>query len=324
MTQSQPVLAYGPAARGGGRWMYVLLAGTATTVLTLALSWAVEHFTKGGFTLMGLYGWGIVPVGAFLVGMGAASGYALAALWAGLRIRRSLLAGILGITVLAYFGQHYVEFAAMGPMVLRSTGRPLSFWTYYDLKTRSLRFVSTGAGRPTPTQADDDKLGGLGYGVRVLELTAFSLGALATPFQLKTRRYCDLCERYHTNYRLAVVPAAVKSRKPLGKAKPDVEAAHAAAAQQADAIVGQLADAVIADDPAAVAAVLDPLAAGSKAAARRLRRVEVRLSRCRQCGHGVFVPTLVTVVNSKNVRRREMWSAPVAPAFADGLRPRER
>jgi hypothetical protein len=335
MTQSPGVLAYGPPARSGGRWVYVILAGVATTAASLAIAWAVEHFSHGDFTIMGLYGYGILPVGAFLVGVGAASGYAGAAMVTGTRIRRWLLLAVLAITVLAYFAMHFIEFKALGPLVHRGTNAPVSFAEYYDLKTRAMRFVSAshvpstpsspGSGGSSQGDGSGDELGALGYGIRALELLAFSAGSLCLPVALKGRTYCDLCERYHQVHKLAVVPAAAKVGRglKLAAAKAQLQADHAAAAAEADAVMGRLVDAVADNDADATRAVLEPLRAGSRAAGKRLRHIDVRLSRCPQCGHGTLAPQLVTTsANGRSTKRATLWSAPVDPAFGDALRPR--
>jgi hypothetical protein len=341
MTQTPALLTYGPAARSRGRWAYVILAGAATTAGTLAASWAAEHYSKGDFTIMGLYACGILPVGPFLVGLVAATGYAGAALVTGVRIRRGLLVAVLGITVTAYCAMHYIEFRAMGPLVHRGTNAPVSFLQYYDLKTRDMRFVSsshTPASSPPPTFPNrgpplpnigggdaDEGLGVLGYGVRALELLAFSAGSLCVPLAVMARTYCDLCERYHKVHKLAVVPAAAKVRRGFKTAasKARLQADHAAAATEAEAVLRRLTAAVSAHDAAATRAVLEPLRAGSKAAGKLLRHIDVQLNRCPQCGQGTLEPVLVTTsADGRNTSRNTLWSVRIDPAFGDALRPR--
>jgi hypothetical protein len=315
----------------------VIVAGVATTALILTGSWAMEHSSKGDFTLMGLYLWGLVPVGAFGLGLAAATGYYVAALLTGTRIRGGLLWSVIAVTVAAYFGMHYVQFRAMGPMALRSTGARLTFARYYDVQTRNLRFVSTAGSKPAPAPilpnsgpplpaqngADaDDALGYWGYGVRALELGAFSLGALCTPLVLRGKPFCDLCERYHKRYRLAVIPASVKLKVVRARRTVRLDGEHAVVGQKADATVAQLTQAVRAGELAAVGQLIDSLRPASKQAAKVPRRVEIILNRCPQCGHGTLTPTLCVGTDPRNPTRKVLWSVPVDPAFGDTLQPR--
>jgi hypothetical protein len=311
MTSGQtPLLSYGPPARSERRWIYVLIAGAITTAATLAISWAIEHYSD--FTLMGLYLAGIIPVGAFLVGMGAASGYAIAALALGVRIRRPLLLMILGITVVAYCAMYYIIFLSQGPLVYQTTGARVTFPAYFDAETRAIHFKSTDSSDVKKNDTSDDGLGIFGYGVRLLEFAAFSLGALATPVILWGRKYCDLCERYYGNYRLAAFPAAATKSAFRSDEALSVEARNT---------IYDISRLIESGDAPALNQILQSLKGGSRSARRKKRHVNVRLTRCDQCGTGVILLTLV--VNERRTKStRELRALPVDAAFADALRPR--
>ena len=244
-----PTLSYAPPAKSSGRWIYVIAAGLFTTALTLAgTAWLVQQ-SKGHVNLMGIYIDGILPLRHLLVGASAASGYAVVAWLLGCRIERPLLLRICVLTLLAYGLMHYLEFRALGPLIHKATGQPVTFLEHFDNTTRTIHFVSMYS--PTQTPYDRQRreqaqgLGVLGYGVRAVEAGAFSIGAILTPFlALHKKKYCDLCERYFTTLHLGIVPASVPPKKTLGFLTPSsvkLDGEHAVAAREAQELIQQMA-----------------------------------------------------------------------------------
>ncbi|MGA2233084.1 MAG: hypothetical protein ABSH22_19450 [Tepidisphaeraceae bacterium] len=288
------------------------------------------NYDHGGLNIIGLYADGIIPIGAGLLGMVSASGYALAAWFLGCRIGPRLLCAIGMLTLLAYFGMQYIEFKAQGPLVFSDTGQPVSFLQYYDLTTRALHFEDTSSSRPAdvphPAQEETPGLGLLGYGVRVLEIAAFSLGAVGTPIiALRRKRFCGPCERYYTTFNLAVLPASVPLKKVLGVFSPSkavLDGEHAIAGEQALEVVQSLVNALENNDPFEFNRICDELQAGSRAAKKLPRRIALLLSRCRQCGQAVFHPTMYTGIDARKTTRKEVLAMPLDAEIGDAIRPR--
>lgn len=83
-------------------WFPVIIGGLLTTAATLA----VVHFLSlyADFNVMGLYVQYILPVGAFLVGAGAVSGYFLASRQFEIKVTNPLVAAIMALQLFAYGG----------------------------------------------------------------------------------------------------------------------------------------------------------------------------------------------------------------------------
>jgi hypothetical protein len=164
---------------GGPAW--VVWSGLATAGVTLLAVWALARTT--GFEPMGLYAYYILPLGAFLVGLLAGSGYGLAAWWLNLRVSRALLWYIAGLQVLAYFLAQYIAFRHEIAGLEDAEG--VSFWQYFDLMTRSFSFEEDGV--------TGEALGAWGYAFRALapgprESSSGRPHALRTPRPTLRRR----------------------------------------------------------------------------------------------------------------------------------------
>ncbi len=86
------------------RGRLVLLAGSATTFDALTGVFAAAH---AGENIMGWYADYVLPVGALLVGMVAASGYGIAAWVTGLKMTPRLMWSVAGELALSYFIAQY-------------------------------------------------------------------------------------------------------------------------------------------------------------------------------------------------------------------------
>ena len=100
----------------------------------------------------------------------ASSGYGLASLKTGLRIRPTLLWTILLFQFFAYFGAEDCEFASRGSTVLPGTTRPASFLEAFCFNATNTRWRQSGPG------PDSEPMGELGYFVVGIEILGFMLG----------------------------------------------------------------------------------------------------------------------------------------------------
>ncbi|HEX9952819.1 MAG TPA: hypothetical protein VGB53_13685 [Rubricoccaceae bacterium] len=288
----------------------VLVGGALTTVLTLMVSyWLSVRF---GFNAMGLYGWYVLPIGAFLVGLLAGSGYGIVSWGTGFRIGRNTLWIVLALQILAYAGAQVAEYQA-----LASTGMPLpAFGPYFDVITRDIRFEDDEGvvGQP---------LGAWGYGVRGLELLGFVGGALLIPTGIRSKPYCETCGRYMKTRQLGMLPASVKERRMWRK--PDDEKAAYAADQETAFAQGQTVhDGLFAlagaGNAPAFADAVRLMKDSTKDAGKLPTRLVVHLSACPTCRLGML-SSQVMRVQGRHVSTSFLASAPVAPEVVRALDP---
>lgn len=188
-----------------GQW--VLLAGSGTTVLALGGVFLAAHH---GENIMGWYANYIIPAGALLVGIVAASGYGVVAWLTGLKMTRKLVWTVAGELAVSYFIAQYGEYQQ-----LFDGGSLGGFFTWFDRTTRGFAWKDSSGHLASP-------LGVLGYGLRALELAGFLAGGALVPLALKAKPYCDPCRTYK---RTSIVAQFV-----AGDLQSDVAALFAAAA----------------------------------------------------------------------------------------------
>lgn len=186
MTQPSP----DTSSRRTGEDLLVGLCGFVTSLVTAVILWWVE--LGFGFAFYSWMFWFIVPVGALLSGFAGASGY-----YAGARIFNHrptplLLLNVLLASVGIFFTIHYLSY-----ITLEIEGKAISdyvpFGQYLDIAVRStsmaFRFRATEIGAT-------GELGGLGYGVAILQILGFAVGGLAVYGYLVSVPYCERCSRY--------------------------------------------------------------------------------------------------------------------------------
>lgn len=168
--------------------LLVAAFGGTTSLLTGVILGLIEVYT--GYALYSWMFWFVIPVGAFLAGFGAASGYYAGAMLFNQKPAGGVLLNMVAASVSAFFIIHYIPFFMLEIDGIR-VKEAISFWQYLDLTIRntSLSFVrgdiSTG------------ELGGaLGYAYTVLQLVGFSVGGVAVFGWLSQKPYCDKCSRY--------------------------------------------------------------------------------------------------------------------------------
>src|SRR5690606_3808450 len=107
MTTIHPTDVPAPSAGANRKGqLFVLQTGLITSALALLGVWWLSWYEE--INPMGWYVNFILPAGAVLVGLVAASGYGIAAWLSGLKIGRGLLAAMAGLLILAYFGALYL------------------------------------------------------------------------------------------------------------------------------------------------------------------------------------------------------------------------
>lgn len=258
----------------------ILSAGIGTSALALYLVWLANR-ASSEFEVMGFYLWGIAPVGAILVGIGAGLGYALMARFMDRPVSGALLVCIALLQIAAYFAAQYIEFQEM--MKTFEGGDRVSFLAWFDFVTRHMTMTSRH-GSPQP-------LGVWGYLYRVLEIVGFCLGGLIGPLVLRAQPYCRDCGAYLESRGGCLLPAGIEPRPISKKDKAALEAAEAeAAAAQAQAlkIVHDLAQMAAEGRTEDIVGVMSEHAPHRRDYERLSHRVHLDLHACRHCGNGVL------------------------------------
>src|SRR5438046_4721833 len=108
MTTTSPVLR---GAHVGINWLSILSAGLITTALALlGVHLVQERYHE---SVLSFYFYHVVPVGALLVGLAAASGYWIAVAILNARVGKRRVALLAALQVAAYFVGQYIEFRSM-------------------------------------------------------------------------------------------------------------------------------------------------------------------------------------------------------------------
>lgn len=290
-TTSQ-VLAYAPTRRTPHRKLLVLTCGLLTMALSIGAATWVQYQSRGEFSLWYLYFLFILPIGAFGLGVVASLGYAIGSKLFGCRIGRSDFKLILILALAAYLAGQYGVFK-----VARHT-QGMSFLTYFDRSTRALRFESVKRVTDPPFDVYGRRaaepatpLGVLGYGIRVLEFTAFLVGSLAAPLALSGMRYCDLCERYESRRMLALIPAASTEKKKIRfvvKAADLETDEDREAAAQANVSLQKMVECVEKGDAKALMDLVHQHLILKRGALPAPRVIAVEVSQCPTCGQGAL------------------------------------
>ena len=254
----------------------VVIAGFATTVLALVGVWWLNRNTTD-FHMMGWYASYVLPVGALLVGFVAGSGYGLASWWTGLKIRRALLAAVLGLQLAAYVAAEYIEFRDVARAVGVDTG-VREFRAYFHLKATSFAWSRHGrTGEP---------IGMWGYFFIGLAVVGFAAGGVLAPAILSRVAYCERCQMYMRSRRLGTLPASVKARRVSKKNVEEVtayEAEQRQAGEQAAARLREIAELTAKNDGFGLKATFDRERPGERATWKLPARIVINLVHCRSC-----------------------------------------
>jgi hypothetical protein len=325
--ETAPVVKGEPARGSLLTYLFVLLCGISTSVLTLAGVHWLDRNDGTDVRIMGCFVGLVIPVGAAIVGFVAGTGYGFAAHATGMRIRRGLLLTVVLLQTAAYLGAEYVEYFVRNQFDhVRFDHKPFdslvpaqdrgfpSFLEYYDHKARSFAWKNTSG------KGADEPLGWWGYFFVLLEAAGFILGVLGITAGLSKEPYCDGCQRYMTHKALGVLPAAVAEKR-ISKKDLAATAAYTRdqdeAAAKAEAAVARLREAVAAGNVEAFN--LELSAAGSVQENNKLpRRVEVSMIWCKSCKGGWIALTFVAVVADKTTRVA-MADAAAPPEFVRAI-----
>jgi hypothetical protein len=172
--------------------------GLATSALTVGLLAAIER--RFEFAFYAWTFWFVIPVGAIVSGLVAASGYVGGALLLSRKPTRVMLAGVTVTSVAAFFAINYLQYAAL-EIGGRRVAEALPFWRYLDLVVSHQSVQFSHHGRNLGSAVD---LGRFGYAYALLQIAGFGGGGAAAYLGLRSRLYCDACARYYREASRAV------------------------------------------------------------------------------------------------------------------------
>lgn len=182
-------------------YLLVLPSGVISSAAVLLILWAMAEYWPGVY----LIGWycAMIPVGAIGAGIAAVSGYLLAAYWTGAAIPRAIFLPIFILQLAVYTGAEYVEYRR--EVVRDPEMSSISFFTYYDLRSRSFSLVHH------LEQEEPVK----GYMLRSLEMGGFAGPAFLVPLFMNRIPRCRRCKGYESTRMfkpLVFVPEAAFSQ----------------------------------------------------------------------------------------------------------------
>jgi len=290
----------------------VLICGLITT--TLALTGVYLLDTSGAdFHIMGWYANYVLPVGAIIVGVVAASGYGLASWFSGIKITRSLLWIVLALQLFAYFGAQYIEFHNRH-LVHRRDGSSVGFTEYFDRSARMMAWKQKDGEIGQP-------LGAWGYAVRVLEVLGFVGGGLIVPLILRKSPYCEACQRYMRTRQLGFVPASVPPKKVK---KSDIAGTAAYQTEQEQAFdngkqtVESLKQLAVGDKTGDFQKLIAELGLSKKQTMKLPGRFSLEAVHCRRCFGGSLVAKLL-LGQGNQMKQSEFTRAELHPEFVRSI-----
>lgn len=142
---------------------------------------------------MSVYTWmayGILPAGAFLLGIFVAGGYYIGASLTHYQSSIWLLLCMVLIAMFAQTGMYFVEYLDSRPddYVISLD----SFIRYVDSKLTESVYVFSGGGNESVSIA----VGEFGYVLAAIQLAGFMVGSLTCFFALRGRNSCKKCRKY--------------------------------------------------------------------------------------------------------------------------------
>jgi len=180
---------------------FVLLGGFCTTVFALVVNFFINVFT-GFDPFVFLLLWGIVPVGAFLFGLVAGSGYGITARVLQFFPAKRFIITIFILQLILFVAGRYTEYKINA--IFEPT--PMSFIESYQVYVEGFAWEGENGNPPVP-------LGKLGYLLELATAVLFSLGALVGLGILFGQAYCSQCKVFMRKQLNFAILSSAKRRK---------------------------------------------------------------------------------------------------------------
>lgn len=166
----------------------IALCGLATSVVVALLLTVAQRLT--GFDLFTLSVWVIVPVGAILTGLAAASGYYFGSLYFHTRPNALLFLQMVLIAGLTFFLIYYLEYSTLVLDDGRRASDIIPFSRYFNLAITTAHYRFGRAAR------DVGEIGDAGYWFAAVQFVGFLLGGISIFVILLDHPVCDSCKKY--------------------------------------------------------------------------------------------------------------------------------
>jgi hypothetical protein len=172
--------------------VFTTFAGIVAAVGVVAINVLMQRALDLDF--LGLTLWFIVPAGALIGGLGAASGYYAAARATQTLPSRRMLIEMLAIAFSTWLLMHWVEYATLALSDGSLVSDQVHFWYYLRLRTEHMQLVIENQSHTRPDTTPE--LGLLGYAHELLQIAGFMLGGLFMWVTLRSHEACTPCSRY--------------------------------------------------------------------------------------------------------------------------------
>ena len=178
--------------RGLSAELLISLAGLVTSAAIVALNFLLRRSVE--VDLLDLSVAVVLPAGAFIGGIAAASGYYLGARATHTLPSKRMLFEMLAITLSTWFLAEWLSYALLrfpNGVAVRDV---VSFWEYFQVKTEhmQLSFESHGGSELARTR----DLGLWGYGREAIQIGGYLCGGLVMWLGLRRLEACVPCGRY--------------------------------------------------------------------------------------------------------------------------------
>lgn len=227
-----PGASFKSDAQGIGAEFLITIGGIVTTLATIGANALISRWLD--FNLLSLSVWFVIPVGAIIGGMGAASGYYFTAIITHTMPSRRFLLEMVAIGVSAWFLGQWIEYATLTLDDGTSVSSLVSFWDYFKFHAEHEQLtIRTRYGGNVGSTGE---LGALGYAREVLQLLGFMVGGLVVWNALSEKEMCSGCRKYAKVDRLLTAASAEQFQAVLNDSRIElpglVEAAKAAIGKQ--------------------------------------------------------------------------------------------
>jgi hypothetical protein len=166
----------------------IAICGFITSVLVAIANVAIARFT--GFDFFTLSFWVVIPAGALLVGIAAASGYYFGSLFFH---KQPTIFLLFQMVLIAGFSQLLIYWLSFETLYLTDGRKASDFVTFYEYLDIYLTKSHYRFGR---SQIDAGESGSFGYMMAALQFLGFLAGGFAIYFILKSKTVCDKCKYY--------------------------------------------------------------------------------------------------------------------------------
>lgn len=176
--------------KNGGLHIKIVLFALITSVLTAVANLLIENFFRINVFSFGL--WFVLPVGAFIVGMGGASGGFLACKYFNLiptKLDALVLSLVAAFTMFLIYYLGYITLVSDDGLKVSTV---IDFYTYINFVVTKAHMSIGGA-----LQHDAGEVGSLGYLLLALKFFGVLLGGFSIFTNLKELPVCDDCNVYY-------------------------------------------------------------------------------------------------------------------------------